>query len=303
MPVLDLAGKAAFRELLGGKLSDYDVREMAKTAADLYLNDKVDPNETIAKFAEDRSLNPQFIARIAEAANVTIYSEMFKKASPEERTDITFPLARGPDITRTLVPPDGPTLQVKEASAGLTVDEQIDYQIAPPSILSRDFAPEPMEKEADAAIPHPRYARQYLGKLAHMRQEAEGTGLIALQDLGAAEAAFVKAAKHLMVTEPDELAEVYRDACHLGMGKIAAELIERVHSSTPTMRVKLAAMVPESYLPEKDSARVVNGDTKVLKLLRAVHQRRDDVGRSYGNLQMIDHGREQMIERVRDLSS
>ena len=303
MPVLDLAGKAAFRELLGGKLTDYDVREMAKEAADRYLDDKVDPNVTIQKYAEERELNPQFIARIAEATNVNIYSEMFKKASPEGRTDIQFPLARGPEITRTLVPPDGPTLQVKEASAGLRDDEFLDYVSPPPAFLSRPFRPDPMEKVADAPVPHPIYARQYLGKLAHLKQEGEGEALVALQRVSEAEAAFRKEAKAMLVNEPDALADAYRDACHLGLGKLAAELIGELHAATPSVRIKLAAVVPDSYLPEKDVARVANGDTKILKLLRAVDQRRDDTEDTWRNLQMVAHGREQMIERVRDLSS
>jgi hypothetical protein len=284
-------------------MTDFDVREMAKEAADRYLDGEVDPNLTITKFAEERDLNPQFIARIAEATNVNIYSEMFKKASPEERADIQFPLARGPDITQTLIPPDGPTLQVKEASAGLHPDERLDYQVPPPAMLGRPFRPDPMEKVADAPVPHPIYARQYLGKLANMRQVGEGNALAALQRVAAAESAFRKEAKALLVTEPHALAEAYKDACHLGLGKLASELIGELLEATPSVRVKLAAVVPDSYLPEKDLARVVNGNTKVLKLLRAVDQRRDDTENTWRNLQMVDHGREQMIERVRDLSS
>ncbi len=302
MPVLNLAGREAFRELLGGKLSDHDVREMAKTASERYLEDKVDPNETIQKFAEERELNPQFIARIAEATNVNIYSEMFKKASPEGRTDIQFPLARGPEITRTLVPPDGPTLQVKTAAA-VDPDLMLDYLGPPPAHLKRAFDPEPAEKVASAAVPHPSYARQYLGKLANLRQGTEGELLDGYQKFAAAEREFLKEAKHLLVTDPDALGDVYRDACHLGLGKLAADLITRVHEATPSVHVKLAAMVPESYLPDKDTARVVNGETKVLKLLRAVDQRRDDIEETWRGLGYIDLGREKMIERVRDLSS
>tara|TARA_R110002110_G_scaffold69686_3_gene187730 strand:+ start:2228 stop:3136 length:909 start_codon:yes stop_codon:yes gene_type:complete len=302
MPVLNLAGQAAFRELLGGKLSDYDVREIAKTASERYLEDQVDPNETIRKFAEERQLGPQFITRIAEAANVNIYSEMFKKASPEGRTDIRFPLARGPEITRTLVPPDGPTLQVKEASAA-DPDLTLDYLGRPPSVLRRSFDPEPVEKVASAPTPHPRYARQYLGKLANMRQTSEGEMLGQMQSVAAAEGAFIKEAKHLLVTDPERLADVYRDACHLGLGKVAAELITRLHEATPSVHVKLGGMVPESYLPGKDTARVVNGESKVLKLLRAVDQRRDDLDDTWRGVGVIDLGREKMIERVRDLSS
>lgn len=302
MPVLNLAGREAYRELLGGKLSDYDIKEMAKTAADRYLSDKVDPNTTLSKFAEERQMNPQFIARVAEATNINIYSELLKQASPEERTDIRFPLARPPEITRTVVPPDGPTLQVKEASAA-DPEEMLDYLSAPPSVLRRPFEPEEAEKVAGSRIPHPTYAKMYLGKLANLRQDKEGEAIDAMQKVSSAEAAFIKEAKHLMVTEPEALREVYKDACHLGLGKIASELITRLHDSTPSVHVKLAAMVPESYLPDQDIARVVNGEAKILKLLRDVNQRRDDLEDTWRGLQVVDHGRERMTERIRDLSS
>jgi len=305
MPVVDLAGKAAFRELLGSRTtSDHDVRSMAKEAADRYLADKIDPNSTIEKFAQERDLNPQFIARVAEAANVVIYSELFKTAAPEDRANIDFPLARGPEITRTLVPPSGPTLTVKQASVNEAPGfVSTDYMAAPPSVLRRPHRPEPMAKEAAAPVPHPTYARMFLEKLSTMRQGAEGETLVALEALDSAESAFAKEAKHLMVVEPTALADVYRDACHLGMGKLAAELITRTREAAPSLRVKVAAMVPESYLPEEDKARVVNGETKILKLLRAVDQRRDDVDTGWRNLQMVDHSRERVVERVRDLSS
>lgn len=305
MPVVDLAGKAAFRELLGTRAaSDHDVRTMAKEAADRYLQDKVDPNSTIEKFAEERDLNPQFIARVAEAANVVIYSELFKKASPEDRASIEFPLARGPEITRTVVPPDGPTLQVKEAAAKeAAAPADLDYMVAPPSVLRRPHVAEPMEKAASAPIPHPTYVRNYLEKLSTQRQNQEGEALVALQALDAAESAFIKEAKHLLVTDPSALADVYRDACHLGLGKVAAELIAKTSETAPSLRIKIAAMVPEDYLPDEDAARVVNGETKILKLLRAVDQRRADVDDRWQSLRVVDHGRERMIERVRDLSS
>lgn len=59
------------------QLSQFELEGMGKEASALYLTDKVPLNETIIKMAEERDLNPHQVARICEAANTDVYSQLW----------------------------------------------------------------------------------------------------------------------------------------------------------------------------------------------------------------------------------
>lgn len=59
------------------QLSQFELEGMGKEAAAQYLLEKTPLNETIIKMAEERDLNPHQVARICEAANTDVYSQLW----------------------------------------------------------------------------------------------------------------------------------------------------------------------------------------------------------------------------------
>jgi hypothetical protein len=307
MPITDIADRAAMNALLGGGVSDAQINEYADQATREYLDSQTAPSDTIEKIARDQNLSANHVDRVVESTNVKIYSELLKKASPADRVNIKFPLARGRHIRANL---GATALHVKEASAGSF--DMGEYLSGPPVELRGEGFSVGFEKAANEQAPtgthHPTHARKLFAKLASARQEAEGELLDAVNRVEAYSSRFVKLARGYLVSTPEQMHEDYLDACHEGLGKLARPLIEAAFGKLQATgelpyNVKLSSVAPEEYLPDNFPGRVTNGMSQTLKLLRPLGEANRDLEQTRSFLRAVDHDRERMIERVRDLST
>jgi hypothetical protein len=322
MPVIDTALSEALRILRDDHpsdsrgLSDREITKFAEDASAAYLDRGVPLDESIAKIASERGLAPNFIDRIVEVANLETYHGLLKRASPSERAHIRFALAKMETICEG-IQTTGPEMSVKIASA--RDETMFDYMAAPPQELSfgGDYG---LEKNASVATalelsnqiesdapPHPKFARMVFDKIATGEQEIAGEVMGLRIDRGVAAARFTKTAKTLLLDGDIEMVrDIYRDSTHLGLNKIAKDLIgdavAQVSKAMPWEKVKLGTAVDEEYLPDNFPGRVINGEQITLKLLRQI----DDLdGRCSGamrDIDQLDHTRERMAVRVLDLS-
>lgn len=321
MPVLDTALEEATRILRGEDaceargISDHEISKLAGDACQAYISGGVLLNDSITKIARARGLAPNFIDRLVEAANVETYHAMLKRAAPEDRAHIRFPLAKKASIAAAVVDP-GPAMAVKVASAG--DESHLDFMAPPPGelCLGVDYGAgldkmamqvfEVSNQVEHGLPPHPRFARLMFQKLATAEQELQGEIIGLRIDREVAARRFVKQAKSLMLSgDGDQVREIYRDAVHLGLRKLAEDLlgeaVAEIAHAAPHM--KLAAPVEPEYLPDNFPGRVINGEQIVLKLLRDVSGLDDQCSKALRGIDDLDNTRERMTVRVLDLSS
>lgn len=102
-------------------ITNYEIEKLGKLAAEKYVSESVDLNETIKKFGEERNLTPEQTKRILESANIETYLSLFPKA---ENHYVEFPVADFKKIT----PEEQPTEK---------------------EVFSEDYSKSPVEKFAE----------------------------------------------------------------------------------------------------------------------------------------------------------
>jgi predicted metal-dependent hydrolase len=322
MPVIDTALSEALRFLRDDdstdsrSISDREISKVAEDASAAYIERGVPLDESISKVARARGLAPNFIDRIAEAANLETYHALLKKAAPEDRAHIRFPMAKKAAICEA-VASVGPEMSVKIAAA--RDESMFDYMGAPPRDLTIGvdygngfdkvaYQVFELSNQVDSDLPpHPKFARMVFEKLATSEQELAGDVMALRIERHIQAERFVKTAKTMLLNgDAEALKDVYRDAAHLGLDKLASDLIsdavDQVAAAMPWAEVKLGTAVDEEYLPDNFPGRIINGDQITLKLLRDVGDLDSRCYNVMKSIDALDNTRERMAVRVLDLS-
>ena len=154
------------------KLSELDLKLMAKHAAGDFLSKEIPLTDTVAKLASERGLNAHQVARVCEQANLDTYNALWDKIGSGQ---FEFPLADQDAVMSILE---------KQASPSITADE---YSAGPNQVakLIRDFCGKEKKASSDllekvaanhsTPMPevHPKQITKIASYIDHYKKELE----------------------------------------------------------------------------------------------------------------------------------
>lgn len=88
-------------------ISKFELENFGQMAAQAYLQDGVDMNDTITKLAKENSLTPDQVSRVSENANIFANGALVKKAiDTNQDPRVSFTLANAAEVNKRISSPD-----------------------------------------------------------------------------------------------------------------------------------------------------------------------------------------------------
>ena len=256
--------------------SPHQIDLWARTASNRYIKNGEELNDTIAKIAEENCLNPQFISRVCEAANLHTHSALLPQEA-EKRASFQFPLADPKTIIIQISPKDQGESTLSEFSSPPS-----------PAVSRRPSIADMMGvKEQDDGGESGKRLVIVIEKKA-----AETSNLNQkLLGLGMQYETLVKQAKALTVShclQGEDLHTMHKAACLAGVGNVSAEIfpsvMEELEKHTTMRFEKKAFPVDESLFTRDVPMKVVNGDHAVIAHLRTVNDKEREIDMCCGDI-------------------
>lgn len=288
------------------KISELEMKMIAKEASSNYLNDGASLNDQIVKLAKERDLNPHQVARICEQANLNTYHTLWDKTGSG---DFVFDLADQEKIADALSASVSPLMDEFTADVGSIKD-----LIPQDPIIAKD-APTKAEKSAA-------FSKLAAAAQIHMSKEQEMAKLIKLASRlkyymseidGAIFEAKVMAKEaeakmhemcKIAALRDQNLAEIYTAVIRTRPEKLAQAkpIFERIFESLKKNGIdfsKHAAVFSESSRGEKhENMPVVNKNHALLKHLDTVLDLEDQLCKSDSMRDFVVRKLEVLTDRI-----
>lgn len=246
----------------------------AKLASDRYVQDGVPLNDTILKIANDSGLNPEFITRVCEGANLHTHGALLPRDA-EKRASFNFPLADPKAIIIQISPKKQEQSTLSEFSRPPT--ESVSEKPSMAEMFGVKDQGDGGEGDKRTLIVIEKKAAEQ----SELKQKMIALGL--RQETLVKQAAKVIKEHILQGMNPDT---IYKAACFAGVGKEAADILTPVMKEiqdNTTMRFEKTAMpAPEELFTRNVPMKVVNGDHAIIAHLRTVRENDLGIG-MYGN--------------------
>lgn len=272
----------------------------ANIASSRFINEGTSLNDTIKKLAQDNDLNPNYIDRICETANLKTHMALLP-SEPEKRASFSFPLADAKTVIKSLRPSGAP---VKRISS--------DY-MCPPSGLPGD-GPTMSEMFGISGpghtghdIPEKRKLIIMIQKRASDRNRVYDALLKTAMEAETAELQIHHLAKQAVI-QGTSLENIHEAACHAGNGDITAELFPKTAKLLNKMFLvsnsqleKTAFEAPESLIDRNVPVTVVNGRNPLLSSINALKKYNSKAYSLRKGLIQIDDELKILNQRLKEL--
>ncbi len=248
----------------------------AKVASDRYVRGGVEMNETIKKIAEDNGLNPEFITRVCEAANLQTHGALLPKES-EKRASFKFPLAEPKAIIIQISKKDQGDSTLSDFSK--SPDSEL---CARPSIGDMFKAP----PQGDGGEGKKRLMIVIEKKAAELDRLKGDLLALGLKHETVMKKAASATRSHIL--QGEDAVTMHKAACLAGVGSVSKEMfpsiMREVSDNTAINMEKIALPVPENLINRDVPVKIVNGDHAVIAHLRTVRDSERDINCCMGRI-------------------
>jgi hypothetical protein len=291
---------AAIIGMPSSAISTDRVDTWAKIASSRFINEGTPLNETIQKIAQDNDLNPNFISRVCEMANLQTHTALLP-GEPEKRAAFAFPLANAKEVIAALRPGPGPKKKILS-----------DYTCPPSGLpgggptMSELFGVEGGGHNG-FEVPEKKKLIIMIQKRASDRKRVYDALLKSAMEVETAELAVHRHTKQA-VMQGASLEKIHELACHAGNGDVTAELFPKTAQLlnkqflvSDSALEKLAFEAPESLIDRNVPVTIVNGRNPLLSSIDALKRYRDKTYSLRSGLMQIDDELKILGQRLKEL--
>lgn len=281
-------------------ISTDKVDAWAKIASSRFINEGIPLNSTIKKIAQDNDLNPNFINRVCETANLQTHTTLLP-SEPEKRASFAFPLANAKEVIAALRPGPGPKKKIMS-----------DYTCPPSGLagggptMSELFG---VEGEGHDGFDYPEKNRLIImiQKRASERARMYDALLKTAMEVETAELDVHRHVKQA-VMQGASLEEIHEAACHAGNGDVTeyllpktAQLLNKQFLVSDGALEKIAFEAPESLIDRTLPVTIINGRNPLLGSIDALKRYRSNAYTIKDGLMGVDHELEILGQKLKEL--
>lgn len=275
----------------------------AKIASSRFIKEAAPLNDTIRKIAQDNDLNPNFIERICESANLQTHTALLPR-EPEKRASFAFPLADAKVVTASLRPSGGPPKKIIS-----------DYTRPPSAMPGGGPSLEEMFGvngsngcgHQGGDVPEKQRLVILIQKTAAQRQRVYDALVNKTMEIEHAEKQANHQIKQAML-QGASLEEIHAAACSAGLGDESAELLPKTaqlmkrHFLVSEKELeKVAFKAPESLIDRDVPVTIVNGRNPILASIDALREYKSSAHTYRLGLMGIDDELKVLKQRLKEL--
>lgn len=290
--------------ILGGATSSPSTERLenwSKVASNRFTQEGIPLNATVEKIAQENDLNPHFIERLCEMANLVTHNAIIPK-DPEKRASFAFPLADAKKVSSSLGPcPVGPKMISDYAGPpqGIPSDG--------PSMAEMFGVGEDHGGHQGGEIAPRQKLIIMIQKKAALRDRLHDGILKSamLQETG--EAAVCSQIKQAVI-QGAELEEIHKVASEAGYGEITAEILPKyAQDLARTFLVpqdgveKLAFEAPEELINRDVPVTVINGRNPLIASLKTLKEYKNNHYHVRDGLMGINQELEILQQKLKEL--